>query len=260
MLTKLSRVGLWAHDSNTSKWLGLPKDHVGLLSALFTISELKDLVGTLNECLLDLMRVIVHQFDGAVPRSDCATVLHGHPILVHGLFLEIMLGLHGCSGLILLQDHLIGTRLFRIQDAELHRVSFPFVLERASLYSATRAVVVRTLLGSKNFEVSDSVDTSLPVNNLVSILNHSIFIRKIKSACHERLLGDPPIALSPSQMAFDLLPVSELRAVAKDGQGLTPFELLLDFELALIGRILNSSRGLRLSRVISGIEHVFYLD
>lgn len=112
--TKLSRVGLWAHDTNTSKWFWLPKDYIRLISALFTISELKDLVGTLNKSFLDLMMVIVHQFDGAVPRSDSATVLDGHPFLVHSLFLKIMLGVHWCPGLILLQDDLIGTRLFGI--------------------------------------------------------------------------------------------------------------------------------------------------
>jgi hypothetical protein len=112
--TKLSGVGLWAHDSNASEWLRLPKDYVRLISALFTVSELEDLVGALDESFLHLMMVIVHQFDGAVPRSDRATVLHGHPILVHSLFLEIMLGVHRCSGLVLLQDDFIGTRLFGI--------------------------------------------------------------------------------------------------------------------------------------------------
>lgn len=189
-----------------------------------------------------------------------AAVLHGHPVLVHSLFLEIMLGVHWSSGLIFLQDHLIGTRLFRIQDAKLHGVSFPFVRKSTSLDSATSTVVISSLLRSKNLEVCDSVNTSLPADNLVSILNHGILIRKIKPACHKWLLGDPPITLGPSHMAFDLLPVSELGAVTKDGQSLTAFKLPLDFKLALIGGIIDGSRLLWLCRVISGVEHLFYLD
>lgn len=122
-------------------------------------------------------------------------------------------------------------------------------------------MVVSTLLGSKNLEVCDSVNASLPADNLASILNHGVLISKIKSTSHEWLLGDPPIALSPSHVAFDLLPVSELRAITKDGQSLPSFKLLLDLKLALVGRVLNGSRRLWLCRVISGVEiHFFYLD
>ena len=257
--TELSGVGLRTHDANTSEWFWLPENDIRLISALLTVSELKHLVRALNKSFFNLMMVIVDQLDGAVPRSDSATILHWHPILVHRLFLEVMLGVHWGSGLILLQDDLVGTRLFGIQDTKLHGVSFPFICKRTSFDSSSGAMVVSTLLWCKDLEVRDSVDASLPANNLGPILDDSVFIRKIESAGHERLLGDPPISLGPSHVAFDLLPVPELRAITQDGQSLTSFKLPLDFELALVGRVLYGRWYLWLSSIISGVIH-FYLD